>query len=601
MSLANPLALMWLIPCGGVIIALYLLKMRRRDVFVPASFLWPSMTEEVRANSLFQKLRPNLLLFLQLLALLLMAVALARPQVKQSGLAGEVTVFVVDTSASMSATDVKPSRLGEAKRLVQESIKSARASDRIAVIEAGPVPKVITPLSSDSVRQLAGLDELEPSDAECNIGEALRLAAALVGTIDGARIVLLSDGDFPPIDNFARGKAAFVYQCIGSSSENLAISAFGASETSRGKQLYCAVKNYGFSKAGGSLNIYADGNLIDSVKTGEIGPSGTWGRTMPIPASATVLEAKLTADDYLASDNYAALVTDPGASLHVLLVTRGDLFLERALALDPRVTLDKASRLPESTSGYDVVVFDGVPEQPTNARGVLTFGTPGDESPVASHGVGNKPTFVSSEHSPLMEGVDFAPVYIEHQAKVEPKPDAQVLSQTSTGPLVVTRQFGAKRSVFVAFEPQQSDFPLQVGFPIFIANALDFLAGSQAGNVLAVKPGQTFSLPSTVDAQLTDPSGRKMSIQSNGASVVVRGLTKVGRYVLDAGGKRKVIYASLTSDWDSNIAPVKDLRIAGGDIKATASPSTFADFWRPLMALCLLVLAAEWWVFVRRS
>ena len=104
MTLQNPGVLMWLIPLAGVILLLYLLKMKRRDLRVPATFLWPERVEEIRANALFQRLRPSWLLFLQLLALLLIVGSLARPQTKQKGLAGEVTVFVIDTSASMSAT-----------------------------------------------------------------------------------------------------------------------------------------------------------------------------------------------------------------------------------------------------------------------------------------------------------------------------------------------------------------------------------------------------------------------------------------------------------------------------------------------------------------
>ena len=66
MSFQNAAALFWLLPLGGIVILLYLLKMRRRDVRVPATFLWPARVEEIRANALFQKLKPSWLLFLQL-------------------------------------------------------------------------------------------------------------------------------------------------------------------------------------------------------------------------------------------------------------------------------------------------------------------------------------------------------------------------------------------------------------------------------------------------------------------------------------------------------------------------------------------------------
>lgn len=59
-------ALLWFLPVAVFIAFLYLLKVRRQDVATPTVFLWPRLTTDVRANALFQKLRPNLLLILQL-------------------------------------------------------------------------------------------------------------------------------------------------------------------------------------------------------------------------------------------------------------------------------------------------------------------------------------------------------------------------------------------------------------------------------------------------------------------------------------------------------------------------------------------------------
>jgi len=607
MSIQNPAVLMWFLPLAGAILLLYILKMKRRDLRVPATFLWPERVEEIRANALFQRLRPTWLMFLQLLALLLVVVALAKPQTKQSGLAGEVTVFVIDTSASMAATDVQPSRFGEAKRLALEGIRSAKPTDRIAIIEAGATPRVISPLSSDPAREAAALDTLQATDAEADVGEAMRLAAALVGSIDGARIVLLSDGDFDRITNFSRGKAAVVYRSVGERDDNLSINALGASDTSTGRQLFCGIKNHGSRPLAGVLNLYADGKIVDSIQTPKIGPSGLWGRTIGAPAGATVFEAKLEAPDYLKSDNYAVAIADPNASLRVLLVTKGNLFLERALSLDPRVTLDKSTEVPSTelagrgTGAYDVVVFDGIAEQAVKARGVLTFGAAGPISPVTATGTASKPKFVSEEKRPLLDSVDLQSVFIDRQQSVSLKPTGEAIAQTSAGPLVVTAQDQSKRQIYVGFQPLDSDFPLQVGFPIFIANALDFLTGGTTSTTLAVKAGQPFTLPVTTNAKLTTPSGEQIQVKTTGSALTIREVKQVGQYTLEAGGKRQKIYSFLRSERASTIRPEKNLDLGGGVVKTSQSPSRFADFWRPLALLALLVLGAEWWMFARKS
>ncbi len=607
MTLQNPGVLSILLPLVGLILVLYILKMKRRDMRVPATFLWPERVEEIRANALFQKLRPTWLLFLQLLALLLAVIALAKPQTQQKGLAGEVTVFVIDASASMSATDVQPSRFAEAKRLALEGIRGAKATDRIAIIEAGPTPRVISSLSNDPAREAAALDQLQPSDAEGAVGDAMRLAAALVGGIDGARIVLLSDGDFEHITNFSRGKAAVVYRSIGTSDDNLSVSALGAAETPKGRQLFCGIKNHGSKPFGGTLSLYADGKVIDSLKTPNIGPNTQWGRTISAPAGARIFEAKLDSPDFLKSDNYAVAIADPNSALHVLLVTKGDLFLERALSLDPRVTLDKSPDVPASemagrgTGAYDIVVFDGIPEQPVKARGVLCFGAAGTSSPVTASGSAAKPKFVSAEKKVLLDNVDIGATFVDKQQVVRPKASGEVVAQSSAGPLVVTSQDQGKRQVYVAFEPLNSDFPLQVGFPIFVANSLDFLTGGSSSQTLSVKVGQPFSLPITEEAKLTSPDGDTTVLKPTGSALTIRETRRVGVYLLDVKGKTQKIYASLRSDRASTIRPEKNLDLGGGEVKASQSPSRFADFWRPLILLCLLVLAAEWWLFARKS
>src|SRR2546422_693955 len=54
-----------------LLVLLYFLKMRRQPLQVPSTFLWKKSVEDQTVNSLFQWLRRNLLLILQLLCVLL--------------------------------------------------------------------------------------------------------------------------------------------------------------------------------------------------------------------------------------------------------------------------------------------------------------------------------------------------------------------------------------------------------------------------------------------------------------------------------------------------------------------------------------------------
>src|ERR1700761_638472 len=76
---AGAWAVLACVPAG--IVALSFLKLRRRPVQVPSTLLWRRSLEDLHVNSLFQRLRRSLLLFLHLLAVLLAMLALTGPRV----------------------------------------------------------------------------------------------------------------------------------------------------------------------------------------------------------------------------------------------------------------------------------------------------------------------------------------------------------------------------------------------------------------------------------------------------------------------------------------------------------------------------------------
>ena len=95
----------WLYPAGAwallslaVITALYLLKRQSVQKTAPSLLLWQKAAADQTASRPFQKLKKNILYFLQLLLALLLTAALMRPAVS-GGVTGE-TVLIFDLSAS---------------------------------------------------------------------------------------------------------------------------------------------------------------------------------------------------------------------------------------------------------------------------------------------------------------------------------------------------------------------------------------------------------------------------------------------------------------------------------------------------------------------
>src|SRR3990172_1663297 len=87
------------------LIALYFLKLKRRIVPISSTFLWKRAVEDLHVNAPFQRLRNNLLLLLQLLILVLAALALGKPMWETAQTSESTIILLVDQSASMAVVE----------------------------------------------------------------------------------------------------------------------------------------------------------------------------------------------------------------------------------------------------------------------------------------------------------------------------------------------------------------------------------------------------------------------------------------------------------------------------------------------------------------
>ena len=173
------------------LLILYFLKLRRRDVEISTTLLWKKAIQDLQANAPFQKLRRNLLLFLQLLILGAVLFGLAQPQVKGAGEVGKRIVILIDRSASMQATDgvggtpEKPlTRLDQARKDATAIIDSMREpgilqtgnADEAMVIAFDKIAMVVQHFTTDKRLLKQAVEGIQPVDGPTSIGEAMRLA-----------------------------------------------------------------------------------------------------------------------------------------------------------------------------------------------------------------------------------------------------------------------------------------------------------------------------------------------------------------------------------------------------------------------------------------
>jgi hypothetical protein len=241
-----------------LLILLYFLKLRRKPLAVPSTFLWRKSIEDLHVNALFQWLRQNILLLLQLLAVLMLVYGLLAPRFHGATGRGKHYILMLDNSASMSASDVQPSRLEQAKQEALKEIDAAGDDDNGMVIVFSSAAEIRQSYTSNRHLLRQVVRAIGPTQRPTRIDEALTLADSLANPTRSTEneaakpenpepgkervyvpaegipteVHLFSDGRFPDAPSFALGRLEMRFHAIGTpgpeSVDNVGIVNFNA-------------------------------------------------------------------------------------------------------------------------------------------------------------------------------------------------------------------------------------------------------------------------------------------------------------------------------------------------------------------------------------
>ena len=624
-----PLALIGLVSLP-IIVAFYMLRLRRRDYPVGSTFLWQQLIRDVEANAPWQRLRFSWLLLVQLLIAAIVVLAAARPfTAAESDLAANV-VLIVDTSASMATRTDDEDRIELARARARDVVERLPQDGRITVVAAAESATVMVSETDDADAALEAISRIGPTQVEGDLTDAFALASALAARDSDSTIVVVTDAAADVLPETGVGAPVLVER-VGATDANQAISALSALRRAGGAQLdlFVAVTNPSEADATRRLEIYADGALVDARDL-DI-PAGQRSEALigSVPAAASTIEARLAGTDALAADDRAFAVVPAEQTTRALLVGDGNAYLENALALLPRLELyavgddGYADALDEAeTAGtpYGLVVFDEiVPDDAPSVPALYldppsdgAFGTVGGraESPIIDRG---------DPDDPLLRFVDLSTVHLGRARAIELADGVRpVVASTRGTPLVAVGERDGTRLGVIGFDLGESDLPLQVAFPLLTSNLVDFLLPAAEGVLPSSMPlGASLAVsvdPTIERVTLTTTSGddtTSADLPVVGGRVTLPGADAVGLRELRVAGEGgdapgTVLGATainLFSADESNVAPGDPERLVEmGRVSADGDgpeQPTRAEWWWPLALLGLVLLAVEWILFHR--
>ena len=611
MSLAAPLGLL-LGLLGLPVLALYFLRPRRKRVVVPSLLLWHAVRRREQAASPFDRFRRNLLLLLQLLLLAALALALAKPYLHTEAAHGRSVVLLLDTSASMRATDGTPTRLDSARQAALELLDGLSPTDEAMLVTAGSSTRVEVPFGRDHGALARAVREIRATEAEGSLREGLQLALSLARSRPETELVVLSDGGNEALGSLPLNGADLRYLRQGSRSTNAGIVALDLRRSPTdglGRELFVTVRNVGPQPVEGSVELYLDGDLLE-LRTPTLPTDEPVSLVFALGADR-VGELKVVLDtpgDLLPTDDEAYALLEPSAAREVVLVGT-DPLTARVLAADPRVHLSvvrPAEATPERLAGADAAFFlAGVPPEGSERlnRALLSRAVPG---PARLGGLQAGPRVMRWERThPLLRFLEPSDTRIARSAQVLDPGGLVGIVDGSDGPLLLAGETGGARVLQLAFDPFESDLPLRVAWPVLLLNAVGWLTEDQGSGTTArlLPTGAPWTFPVVGDGPVraSGPEGALPVDRVDGQVRVLQTTTR-GLYRVEVDGRTHRFAADLLSERETHIRPALTLDLDDGESVASASGPRRGrrELWPWLIGAALVVLLAEWWVWNRR-
>ncbi len=590
---------------GGLVFLLYLLKLRERLVPVSAHFLWDRVIKAGQRSLLARILRRVFSFLLQMLILLAVVMTLGDPRPAVSVEVPDRLLIMLDDSASMRSMDVPDS--GE-KRITrwESAVKSARRiilnkreKDEIMIATWSSRARSRTSWETDATRLLAVLERLRPTDMPGDLIAGLSHAQEVFSLGHPGRVVLITDAagrpdrdilwepvpEGCPLDpglDIGRMDLSLVPVPVRETGTNVGITALAArplpNDADTGEVLFKAV-NTGSLMTKTRADFFIDGLWRESRQL-ELEPGQEIVHLIRLPLVGEQLEARLENMDGVIDpfpvDNRAWAVLPRKPQPRILYVGRENLFLEASLLLLPG-TIRKVSAaeyrpalldtcMEPSGEPCNLVIFnefvpDTVPSTP-NQLWIHPAGEPGTKGPfgTTTRTRDNLQILWTGGHQlhPVMEGVSMKDVNLWGESTPfslsrGDRPLMQVDARGTVLGLLRTMSTG-QRLVALGFSLHDSDFVLQVSFPVFMLNFVNWTMGSTPGFMATYPTGEPREFFLDSDS-ITTPDDEELPL--SGAGLVFTPQHSGVYTFLKNGEPVHSIAASLLSPQESDITPGK--------------------------------------------
>jgi hypothetical protein len=605
-------ALLVLVP---LVLLLHSLRLRRREVRISAVYLWEELLRERRSTLGMSKLLRSLLLLLQILGIGALTLGLADPFARLPSTKEGDIVLVLDASASMHSTSKAGERFAQAREQALDLVQRLHPKSEMAIIYANSRPTLKLPFTADRTLLRQTLQDLSATDEPGDLTKAVQLGRSILGGDRRGEVLVLSDGTDAQLTTLLGDddKPVRTLQVTGGE-RNVGITKFEVRPRMNRPGDYEILVNVGnFSSQPEAFDLLLSVNwktLRRMHYTFEAGERQSL--IFPYSGAANgVAEAVLELNDDLSVDNRAATVLSDRPPVWILLVSRGNYFLESLLAGHANASVNvvnsvSPSSFEQQVQGNHIVILDGLEPPPLHFGNFLLINTSAPNLPIVIKGSAETPPVVDWDTAdPILRSVQLRDLQVRRAQVVEVGEGVKPLLYANGSPIMSSLDTGHLRVVHMGFDLLDTDLPLRVAFPVLMSNILEWLS-PQHGTFVShqVQAGEPYTIEldgNIAEVSLRLPSGEWIKVPVTGNPLVFHDTSQVGIYTVKIGKKTQRFAVNLVSREESDILPRPTAaKTAPPAVAVLSSQETVKQpLWPYFVVLAFGLTLVEWYFWCR--
>jgi len=589
MSLLSPWSLLWLgaIP---VLVWLWRLASTRRQLRVASLVPFEHLLRRARRRR--TRLVVNALFWLQLAALIGLALALAQPVLV--GRRPKTILAILDTSASMGARSGGSTAVARAQRALTRRLARKAPTDQVFLITTAPVAAVTLQPTGDGAWLARAVEAQRVHHLGGNLATTARLGQSLLGRAPDETWIATDEPPAPASAEVRPGQSGTLqWISVGRPLPNVAIvglDAMGPLCSPADARVVATLQNFSAQRAAVKLAARQAGRRPLAEALAEIAPRARQPLALALPEGTTGwVELSLAVPaDALAADNRAWVQISPAARLPVVLrFARPQLTQAVSAWLSACEAIAWAEASPPSGAPYLLITDDEQAAAAFTGPSMVFVLSPAAR-PLRSYWVVSPDHPIGSYLSPV--DVVAAPLHLAVEPAVAGTPVVSALINGRKLPVVVAQERSEGRTVWMRFDPagEAESIPALLAF----FNSLRWLMGEAHPRTT----GEAITVTGlTGIVTVHRPDGASERLEAGRGAVHYEGATLAGLYRFRQGSSEVTEAVNFFDPLESNtLDRMTTWHAPQASPPTTAmrrSPSPLAPL---VMWLLLVLLLVEW-------